>query len=350
MTKIPSGGSKDSVLIAISKAPSFNYTSHKKDAVAGFTLIRTIDNAVNTVAHTTFSGQPAYVLDQTTQPDCQGDEAGVGGGVKSGTVGKEVKPTSGSSNVFIEGKALVREGDTCTMNNENVEGTYVSVNASWADTAVAQAEQDGGLWAGPTAGPGGQIEHYQPKAVRRDMTSGELKTAKSVFGDAINFGENGKGNGVGIYNGKWKPFQPDNRAMAPNGNIYFPGTSYKGDFSNLGSKALSDRDRRTYIHEMTHVWQYQNGKAVKTRGAALGVLATVGDPYIYKLYLSGDETNLKDLSDYGLEQQAAIVGDYYALRENLKLKPYATNIDTLTIQDYEAVIGDNFKKPSPKVW
>lgn len=149
MTKIPSGGSKDSVLIAISKTPSFNYTSHKKDAVAGFTLTRTIDNAVNTVAHTTFSGQPAYVLDQTTQPDCQGDEAGVGGGVKSGTVGKEVKPTSGSSNVFIGGKALVREDDTCTMNNENVEGTYVSINASWADAAVAQAEQDGGLWAGP---------------------------------------------------------------------------------------------------------------------------------------------------------------------------------------------------------
>lgn len=130
MTKIPSGGSKDSLLIALSKAPSFNYTSHKKDAVAGFTLIRTIDNAVNTVAHTTFSGQPAYVLDQTTQPDCQGDESGVGGGVKSGTVGKEVKPTSGSSNVFIGGKALVREGDTCTMNNENVVGKYITVSAS----------------------------------------------------------------------------------------------------------------------------------------------------------------------------------------------------------------------------
>lgn len=147
MTKIPSGASKDSVLIAISKTPSFNYTSHKKDAVVGFTLIQVIDNAVDTVEHTTFNGQPAYVLDQTTQPTCIGDEAGIGGGVRSGTVGGEVKPTSGSSSIFVGGKALVREGDTCTMNNENVEGTYVSVDASWADAAVAQAEKDGGLWA-----------------------------------------------------------------------------------------------------------------------------------------------------------------------------------------------------------
>lgn len=89
---------------------------------------------------------------------------------------------------------------------------------------------------------------------------------------------------------------------------------------------------------------------MKTRGAALGVLAVAGDPYIYKLYTSGDDTNFKDLSDYGLEQQAAIVGDYYALRENLDLIPNSTNIDKLTLQDYEAVIGDKFKIPSPKVW
>ncbi|MGP5505680.1 hypothetical protein, partial [Psychrobacter celer] len=62
---------------------------------------------------------------------------------------------------------------------------------------------------------------------------------------------------------------------------------------------------------------------MKTRGAALGVLAVAGDPYAYKLYTSGDDTNFKDLSDYGLEQQAAIVGDYYAKRENLNLTPYA---------------------------
>ncbi|WP_367105211.1 PAAR domain-containing protein [uncultured Psychrobacter sp.] len=206
------------------------------------------------------------------------------------------------------------------------------------------------LFASLKAGPGNQIEQYQPQPIRRDLTSGEIRMAESVFGDAINFGGKGEGNGVGIYDGKWKPFQPDNRAMAPNGHIYFPGTSYKEDFSNLGSKALSNADRRTFIHEMTHVWQHQHGKAVKTRGAALGVLSSVGNPYIYKLYISGDKTNLRDLSDYGLEQQAAIVGDYYAIHENLGLTPYYTNSKPPSLQDYEAVIGDNFKRSSPKVW
>lgn len=155
MTKLPSAGSKDTVLMAISSGPSFKYTSHKKDAVAGYTLYAFIDNAEATAEHTFFNGQPAYLLDQTTQPKCFGDAAGRGGGVRSGTIGGEVKPTSGSSTIFIEGKALIREGDTCTMNNGNVKGKYVTVDASeaydimakWADEATAQALKDGGFWA-----------------------------------------------------------------------------------------------------------------------------------------------------------------------------------------------------------
>lgn len=121
------GGSQQGQIIAISKAPSFNYTSHKKDSTAGYTLVQVIDNAVDTAKQTTFNGVPAYLLAQTTQPTCKGDESGVGGGVKSGTVGKEVKPTSASSTIFVEGKALVREGDTCTMNNGNTTGKYILV-------------------------------------------------------------------------------------------------------------------------------------------------------------------------------------------------------------------------------
>ena len=120
-------GSQQNQLMAISKTPSFNYTSHEKDSTAGYTLVQVIDNAVSTAKQTTFNGVPAYLLAQTTQPTCMGDEAGVGGGVKSGTVGKEVKPTSASSTVFVEGKALVREGDTCTMNNGNTTGKYILV-------------------------------------------------------------------------------------------------------------------------------------------------------------------------------------------------------------------------------
>lgn len=160
MSSLSLGASKNSVLIAISKCPSFNYTSYKKDTVAGYTLTQIIDNAVDTVAHTTFNGQPTYVLGQTTQPSCKGDEAGIGSGVRSGTVGGEVKPTSGSDSVFIGGKSLVREGDNCTMNNGNVKGTYISVDTNyaneqlerWADESVEQALKEGRILAGPSTG------------------------------------------------------------------------------------------------------------------------------------------------------------------------------------------------------
>lgn len=143
MTKIPLGAAKDSKLIAISTVPSFNYTSHKKDTVAGYVLYQVIDNSVNTATQTSFNGRPVYLLEKTIQPTCKGDEAGIGGGVISGTVGGEVKPTSGSSTVFVEGKALVREGDTCTMNNENTVGEYTTMDhTTMARIALAQAELD----------------------------------------------------------------------------------------------------------------------------------------------------------------------------------------------------------------
>lgn len=121
------GGSQQSQLMAISLGPSFNYTSHKKDSIAGFTLIQAMENAVDTATSTLFNGHPAYQLAQTTQPTCQGDASGRGGGVKSGSIGKEVKPTSGSATIIVEGKQLVREGDKCTMNNANIAGIYTLV-------------------------------------------------------------------------------------------------------------------------------------------------------------------------------------------------------------------------------
>lgn len=147
------GGAKQSKLMAISVAPSFNYTSPKKDTVAGYTLIQTLDNAIDTVPHTKFNGEPAYVLAKTTQPTCQGDEAGIGGGVKSGTIGKEVKPTSASSTIFIAGRQLVREGDSCTMNNGNTVGKYVSSDSPEAMEAfLKQVEENPVLFAGPGSG------------------------------------------------------------------------------------------------------------------------------------------------------------------------------------------------------
>ena len=120
-------GSQQNQLMAISKTPSFNYTSHKKDSVAGYNLYQMLDNAEDTISNSTMNGFTVYVMGQTIQPTCMGDEAGVGGGVKSGTVGKEVRATSGAPSILYCGYLAIRADDTCTMNNENVEGKYISL-------------------------------------------------------------------------------------------------------------------------------------------------------------------------------------------------------------------------------
>ncbi|WP_080412422.1 type VI secretion system baseplate subunit TssF [Burkholderia ubonensis] len=75
------------------------------------------------------NGKPACVLDRSVVPNCTGDEAGSAMGVKSGTVGGEVKPTRGSGTVKIGGKAVARDGDPWTMNNGNCTGIFLTVPA-----------------------------------------------------------------------------------------------------------------------------------------------------------------------------------------------------------------------------
>ena len=133
------GAARQSSLLAVSTAPSINYTSHKKNSTAPYILTQSLDNAENIAKHTTLNGKNAYILSQTSQPNCTGDASGIGGGVKSGTVGKEVKPTKGASNIFVEGKPLIRQGDPCIMNNGNTQGKYIALVPATEQTSAASS-------------------------------------------------------------------------------------------------------------------------------------------------------------------------------------------------------------------
>jgi uncharacterized Zn-binding protein involved in type VI secretion len=85
-----------------------------------------LSSSVGIVPNVRFNGDPAYVLNQSTQPSCKGDAAGSCKGVKSGTVSGEVKPVRGSSTVRISGKPVIRQGDPCTLNGGNCPGIYVT--------------------------------------------------------------------------------------------------------------------------------------------------------------------------------------------------------------------------------
>ncbi|WP_413500252.1 type IV secretion protein Rhs [Psychrobacter maritimus] len=123
----------------------------------------------------------------------------------------------------------------------------------------------------------------------RQLTAGEIALARSVFGDSIRLEQ------VQLKTACWVL---KNYAVSPNGNIYFHPADWVTDFSqcSLGKQSW-------LIHELTHVWQLQQGLKV-VRGAMIDrrydyVLAT-GKPFF----------------NYGIEQQARMVQDYFVRRHH----------------------------------
>ncbi|WP_370601541.1 PAAR domain-containing protein [Pseudomonas nitroreducens] len=137
-----------------------------------------------------------------------------------------------------------------------------------------------------------------PEGEKRALTPGEIAIARTVFKDSIDYSQ------VKIHHGGWWLFLGfQNTAVTPNGEMYFPKSTdlYKDDFSTTGA----GRDKALFMHEMTHVWQYQLGYWVKWH--ALWVTSRGSAAYEYDLKAGGR------LSDYNMEQQGEIVSDYYMI-------------------------------------
>ncbi len=144
---------------------------------------------------------------------------------------------------------------------------------------------------------------FNPRAGRA-MTEGEVETARSVFGDAIDYsrvricsqlswGTTGSTLGSHIF------LSRDFRNVA--------------DLSKASGDPVADVARRAVlIHELTHVWQAQHEKGVLPTVKTLfsGFLSSIGiDVYRYNPVKKGDFGTL------GVEPQAQIVEDLYIARE-----------------------------------
>ena len=125
----------------------------------------------------------------------------------------------------------------------------------------------------------------------RPLTEAEIKMAHSVFGPDFDVSQ------VRLKTAWWVL---KNYAVSPNGNIYFNPKDWVEDFSkqSLGKKSW-------LIHELTHVWQLQQGLKV-VRGAVMK------RRYDYILQEG------KSFFTYGIEQQARMVQDYFVRREQGK--------------------------------
>jgi hypothetical protein len=102
---------------AISKLPDVCLTPCGNTMVAvPYPIIGLLGTSMATVSNVRANGEPVFVLDASTVPSVTGDEAGVGGGVRSGTHKGGVAAVTSSKTVRANGKYLVRHGDDCEMN------------------------------------------------------------------------------------------------------------------------------------------------------------------------------------------------------------------------------------------
>src|SRR5581483_11280174 len=125
----------------------------------------------------------------------------------------------------------------------------------------------------------------------RGLTSGEETLLRSIYGSGITY------SSVKIHDEKWMMFQPDDTAMTPNGEMYWPPAHYESDFSTA---SLSKR--AWFVHEGAHLYQYY------------GLHWSVKLPGIYdRNYDYHLDPSKHRHAEYGLEEMGDIGSDYYTL-------------------------------------
>ncbi|MDH1801372.1 zinc protease [Acinetobacter johnsonii] len=141
---------------------------------------------------------------------------------------------------------------------------------------------------------------------KRLLTSGEIAMSRLIFKDAIDYSK------VWIHLGGLIHTKTGN-AMTPAGEIYLPKDDYlkTPDYS----KALG-QDRHWFIHEMTHVWQYQMGASTGWLGinqlckggytSEVNSVDSDNELEAYDTDLGGRDLN-KKFQDFNFEQQGRII-------------------------------------------
>jgi hypothetical protein len=145
---------------------------------------------------------------------------------------------------------------------------------------------------------------------RRQLTAGEIDFAKTVFANHIDYEK------VEIVAHR---LVIPHYAISPNGHIYFNRLDWKADFSQESLELQS-----WLIHEMTHVWQVQQGISVIKK-------ALFDRRYKYVIKFG------KSFLNYGIEQQAQMMQDYFirinrgeeceSLRQCIPFLPNSLNIN-----------------------
>jgi RHS repeat-associated protein len=213
---------------------------------------------------------------------------GIASGVQTGTMNPWVgagmtahvsgAAAAASGGDYWEGAkvSLITSGGSAALQNvpyyDSSPAVRIAGSAALSGTA---SEVTGGKFAngavtGAYQGVVSEIARMHAERRERAMTWGE----RAMVSDAAEI------NGLDpdkarVVKGRYMLFQDSSTAMTPDGKMYFPEEHYCPDFSICGGSDASIKNRGWFIHEATHVWQYQQGTNVAWEGLKLRLLNPV---------------------------------------------------------------------------
>lgn len=133
-------------------------------------------------------------------------------------------------------------------------------------------------------------------ACSRPLTAAETAAARLIYGDGLDYAR------IRLHFGSW--WLPDRHtAMAPAGHIHFPARCSCADFT-----AQTPALRGWLMHELAHVWQYQNGFPVWLGGLKI---ALSGGYLKRRAYRLPPLAGVPDFGSLNMEQQAEVLSGFY---------------------------------------
>ena len=150
----------------------------------------------------------------------------------------------------------------------------------------------------------------------RNLTPKEIDLAKEFFGSSVDYKH------VKVFSRNFFFYPFEGAAMVPNGNIYMLDDRMR----NRTFDGSPDKDTGIFIHEMTHVWQHQQGVSLPLSALA----AYIENGFDYAACYEYCVDKYAKFDDYNIEQQASIVENIYNMRYVTKPEDIASDSDYCT--------------------
>lgn len=117
---MPTGARKNSIFMVVSLLPDVCKTPMGSSMVpVPYPIVGDLNNSVAVAKTVFFNRDPVFLLSDSVVTTVTGNEAGTGGGMKSGVNKGKVRATESATSVRVEKKLVVRHGDECDMNLAN---------------------------------------------------------------------------------------------------------------------------------------------------------------------------------------------------------------------------------------